>query len=94
MLCVGFEPTVPASEQVKTVHASDRSATVTGWSGYIDRHFLHLDTKNINTDVSFLWYFQVGHQTIKSENKRASGLAASTKYRRREVNIEYVQDVE
>jgi hypothetical protein len=27
---VGFQPTIPASEQVKTVHALDRSATVTG----------------------------------------------------------------
>jgi hypothetical protein len=28
---VGFEPTVPASERAKTVHALDRSATVTGF---------------------------------------------------------------
>jgi hypothetical protein len=28
--CVGFELTVPASEPPKTVHTSDRSATVTG----------------------------------------------------------------
>jgi hypothetical protein len=27
---VGFEPTIPASEQAKTVHALDHSATVTG----------------------------------------------------------------
>jgi hypothetical protein len=26
----GFEPTIPASERAKTVHALDRSATVTG----------------------------------------------------------------
>jgi hypothetical protein len=30
MPCVGFEPTIPASERAKTVHALDRSATVTG----------------------------------------------------------------
>jgi hypothetical protein len=30
MSCVGFKPTIPASEQVKAVHALDRSATVTG----------------------------------------------------------------
>jgi hypothetical protein len=30
MPCVGFEPAIPASELAKTVHASDRSATVTG----------------------------------------------------------------
>jgi hypothetical protein len=26
---VGFEPTIPASERAKTVHALDRAATVT-----------------------------------------------------------------
>jgi hypothetical protein len=30
MPCVGFEPTIPASERAKTVHALDRSTTVTG----------------------------------------------------------------
>jgi hypothetical protein len=30
MPCVGFEPTIPASEWAKTVHALDRLATVTG----------------------------------------------------------------
>jgi hypothetical protein len=30
MLCVGFESTIPASERAKTVHALDRSDTVTG----------------------------------------------------------------
>jgi hypothetical protein len=30
MRCVWFEPTIPASEPAKTVHALDRSATVTG----------------------------------------------------------------
>jgi hypothetical protein len=28
--CVGFEPTIPASERAKTVYAVDPSATVTG----------------------------------------------------------------
>jgi hypothetical protein len=28
---VEFEPTVPVSERAKTVHALDRSATVTGY---------------------------------------------------------------
>jgi hypothetical protein len=27
---VGFEPTIPASERVKTIHALDRATTVTG----------------------------------------------------------------
>jgi hypothetical protein len=30
MPCVRFETTIPASERPKTVHALDRSATVTG----------------------------------------------------------------
>jgi hypothetical protein len=30
MLSVGFEPTIPALEQAKTVHALDRAATVIG----------------------------------------------------------------
>jgi hypothetical protein len=30
MLCVTFEPTIPASEGAKTIHALDRSVTVTG----------------------------------------------------------------
>jgi hypothetical protein len=34
MLCVGFEPTISASERVKTVHALDCSATVTGSKNY------------------------------------------------------------
>jgi hypothetical protein len=29
---VGFEPTIPAFERAKTVHALDRAATVTGIS--------------------------------------------------------------
>jgi hypothetical protein len=32
MPCVGVEPVIPASEGAKTVHALDRSATVTGQS--------------------------------------------------------------
>jgi FAD synthase len=30
MSCVGFEPTIPASERAKTVYALDLSATLTG----------------------------------------------------------------
>jgi hypothetical protein len=30
MPCGGFEPTIPASEREKTLHALDRSATKTG----------------------------------------------------------------
>jgi hypothetical protein len=38
MPCGGFELTIPASEQAKTVHALDRSATVTGT--YVSREYL------------------------------------------------------
>jgi hypothetical protein len=33
MPSMGFELTIPASERAKTVHALERSATVTGYSG-------------------------------------------------------------
>jgi hypothetical protein len=33
--CVGFEPTIPASERAKTVHALERSVTVTGKGPHI-----------------------------------------------------------
>jgi hypothetical protein len=32
MPCMGFEPTIPASEREKTIHALDRAVTVTGIS--------------------------------------------------------------
>jgi hypothetical protein len=31
MYWVGFEPTIPAFERAKTVHALDRAAIVVGW---------------------------------------------------------------
>jgi hypothetical protein len=36
---MGFEPTIPASERVKTVHALDRAATVIG---HIFTNFLQI----------------------------------------------------
>jgi hypothetical protein len=36
---VGFEPTIPASERAKTVHALDSSATVTGILRYYSTNF-------------------------------------------------------
>jgi hypothetical protein len=39
---VGFELTIPASERAKTVHASDRSATVTGTSENRQRYIIEL----------------------------------------------------
>jgi hypothetical protein len=40
MPSMGFEPTIPASERAKTVHALDRSATVTGSLLGIEPRFL------------------------------------------------------
>jgi hypothetical protein len=55
---VGFEPTVPASERAKTVHALDRSATVTGINGILRNKLAqqypnqkHTFCKNKNTDI-------------------------------------------
>jgi hypothetical protein len=39
---VGFEPTIPASERAKTVHALDRSATVTGPLLFIEKKNIFL----------------------------------------------------
>jgi hypothetical protein len=43
MPCVEFEPTIPASEQTKTVHALDCSATVTGNANNI---LIEIDNEN------------------------------------------------
>jgi hypothetical protein len=46
MLQVGFEPTIPAFERVKTVHVFDRSATVIG----------HYEYNNHNSrTLSLIW---------------------------------------
>jgi hypothetical protein len=37
---VGFELTIPASERVRPVHASDGAATVMGWFAYIHMKFI------------------------------------------------------
>jgi hypothetical protein len=39
MRWVGFEPTIPAFERVKTVHASDRAAIVIGDQSYTVRFY-------------------------------------------------------
>jgi hypothetical protein len=36
---VGFESTIPASERAKTVHALDRSATVTGITKFRNKYY-------------------------------------------------------
>jgi hypothetical protein len=50
MPCAGFKPTIPASEREKTVHALERSATMTGlYSCRGDLIFC------VNTRACFLW---------------------------------------
>jgi hypothetical protein len=44
MPCVRFEPTIPASERAKTVHALDRSATVTGSRATIPYIYVYIYT--------------------------------------------------
>jgi hypothetical protein len=47
----GFELTIPASERAKTVHALDRSATVTGWG--IACVFLNLCKRRVEWVTGF-----------------------------------------
>jgi hypothetical protein len=65
MLCVGFEPTIQASERAKTVHALDRSATVTdiliymccwqNWGVWFRVHRVRkIDIKGFNSKNSFM----------------------------------------
>jgi hypothetical protein len=49
---VGFEPTNPASERAKTVHASDRAATVTGNQVTLVRQNLFFRIANVLNGVS------------------------------------------
>jgi hypothetical protein len=42
MPCVGFETTIPSSERAKSVHASDRSATVTGNATFTYIHLINV----------------------------------------------------
>jgi hypothetical protein len=39
---MGFEPTIPASEQAKKVHALDSSATVTGVTNTRQHEYFYL----------------------------------------------------
>jgi hypothetical protein len=45
MPCVGFEPTIPASERAKTVHALDRAVAVTDPCSCYD-----YETKEVSMD--------------------------------------------
>jgi hypothetical protein len=47
MPCVAFEPTITASERTKTVHALDRSATVTGIPPFTKPKYLLLCSQDL-----------------------------------------------
>jgi hypothetical protein len=49
MLCVRFEPTIPALERAKTVHALDREATVIGRNTYTTTNIICVIAQNIVT---------------------------------------------
>jgi hypothetical protein len=61
---VGFEPTIPATKRVKTVHALDRAATVTGLLTYI---ILFKSWPRHRLDWSLLWLssVQLGNSRIR-----------------------------
>jgi hypothetical protein len=49
---VGFEPTIPASERAKTVHALDRAATVTGIASTIVYLLSQVKSYNLTSNVA------------------------------------------
>jgi hypothetical protein len=65
---VGFEPTIPASQRVKAVHALDRSATVTGYLEYLGSFFIHdVSAPNKSSFVSLKLYLgSVGNKADAS----------------------------
>jgi endo-1,4-beta-mannosidase len=60
---MGFEPTIPASERAKTVHALDGAATMIGLLYIYIVCYLHFSAKNIyvkgnhGQTEKFLWDF-------------------------------------
>jgi hypothetical protein len=57
---VGFEPTIPASEWAKTVHALDRAATVIGWDQFRHSKVNMADAQTHTQDKS-AWATRVSH---------------------------------
>jgi hypothetical protein len=49
---MGFETTIPASERAKTVHALDRSATVTGLPTIIKTNLINTVICDFNDFIS------------------------------------------
>jgi hypothetical protein len=82
---VGFEPTIPASERAKAVHALDSSATVTGLLTCtdIDIHFKklnHWSNRSARNDilewlrVTVLMCVDIRHLHTKRDWKRAADI--------------------
>jgi hypothetical protein len=78
---VGFEHTIPASERAKTVHASDRAATVTG--KHSDNFTFTLRKHNTEKSVTVIniytgtWVTSVFK--ITAQNLRVMGLLSACK---------------
>jgi hypothetical protein len=67
---VGFEPTIPAFERAKTIHALDRAATVTGygmgkchlfWMRDIRKTATHYTTYYTGRHIYFVVNALIGH---------------------------------
>jgi hypothetical protein len=63
---VGFEPTIPAFERAKTVHALDREDTVIGWCNlwkdlFRESRWMHLILTNL-----IKWEFKINYKQILS----------------------------
>jgi hypothetical protein len=58
---VGFKLTIPVFERTKTVHASDRAATVIGFCNYLADKIMNMKTDfacvNLKCTAMFLSYF-------------------------------------
>jgi hypothetical protein len=73
---VGFEPTIAASERAKTVHALDRSTTVTG-------HSTHLLRKNFSTILLWTKYLLGYNAMYFNKNRRFGETFRFNLWRRR-----------
>jgi hypothetical protein len=71
---VGFEPTIPAFERAKTIHALDRAATETGWRYTNDGH---LRFSFMTTDFSVVPHTRIDVLIRASMNTRPSAFDTS-----------------
>jgi hypothetical protein len=58
---MGFEPTIPAQERAKSVHALDRAATLIGQSISYSKNFQQLMNPNVhyrvNKSLNYYYYY-------------------------------------